>query len=82
MVGGAATAWMGSAHQIVNAIITFSMVYHFNLFPAVSYRLHHSALAFNKIVWPLFRVTAWAGIFIALVISLFAEWVSESPLIY
>lgn len=76
MVGGAATAWMGSAHRIVNAIITFSMVYHFNLFPAVSYRLHHSALAFNKIVWRSFRVTAWAGIFIALVISLFAEWVS------
>lgn len=76
LIGGASAAWLGSAHRIVNAIITFSMVYHFNLFPAVSYRLQHSALAFEKIVWPSFRVTAWVGILIALAISLLAEWVS------
>jgi O-antigen/teichoic acid export membrane protein len=76
LIGGASTAWLGSAHRIVNAIITFSMLYHFNLFPAVAYRLQHSALAFERIVWPSFRVTAWIGIAIALAVTLFAKWIS------
>lgn len=76
LIGGASTAWLGSAHRVVNAIITFSMLYHFNLFPAISYRLQHSTLAFEQIVWPSFRVTAWFGIAIALAVSLFAKWIS------
>jgi O-antigen/teichoic acid export membrane protein len=69
-VGGLAVAWMGAAHRIVNAVISFSMVYHFNLFPTISRRLMDSDESFKEIVNPSFRVTAWAGIGIATVISL------------
>ncbi len=75
-IGGSATAWLGAAHRIVNAITTFSMVYHFNLFPAVTHRLRHSKQAFAAIVGPSFRVTAWATIGIALSISLLSETIS------
>jgi O-antigen/teichoic acid export membrane protein len=73
LAGGAATAWLGAAHRIVNAIISFSLVYHFNLFPSVSRRLQQSKQAFAEIVEPSMRVTAWVGVGIALSISLFSE---------
>jgi len=74
-MGGLATAWLGAAHRIENAIISFSMVYHFNLFPAVTRRLTESDQAFNEIVRPSVRVTAWGGISIAVVISLLSAHV-------
>lgn len=73
LVGGSATAWLGAAHRIVNAIISFSLVYHFNLFPSVSRRLQRSKQAFAEIVEPSFRVTSWVGIGIALSISLLSK---------
>ena len=73
LLGGSATAWLGSAHRIVNAIISFSLIYHFNLFPSVSRRLKRSKQAFAEIVEPSVRVTAWFGIGIALSISLLSK---------
>lgn len=73
LIGGAATAWLGSAHRIVNAIISFSLIYHFNLFPSVSRRIKRSKQAFAEIVEPSVRVTAWFGIGIALSITLLSK---------
>ena len=73
LIGGSATAWLGSAHRVVNAIISFSLIYHFNLFPSVSRRLQRSKQAFAEIVEPSFRVTAWFGVGVALSISLLSE---------
>ena len=73
LIGGSATAWLGSAHRIVNAIISFSLIYHFNLFPSVSRRLKRSKEAFAEIVEPSVRVTAWFGIGIALSITLLSK---------
>lgn len=73
LIGGTATAWLGAAHRIVNSIISFSLVYHFNLFPSVSRRLQQSKQAFAEIVEPSFRVAAWVGVGIALSISILSE---------
>ena len=70
LMGGVATAWLGAAHRIVNAIISFSLVYHFNLYPSLTRRVQQSQRAFDEIIRPSIRVTAWFGIAIALSISL------------
>lgn len=77
LIGGPATAMLGAAHRIVNAIITFSMVYHFNLFPVLSRRLSISTASFHEIVYPSFRVTAWGGTAIAVSLSLLAGYISK-----
>jgi len=66
-------AWYGASHRIVISLVTFSMVYHFNLFPALSKRLKHSLDAFYGLIIPSFKVTLWGGILIALGLTLLAE---------
>lgn len=73
LIGGAAVAWYGAAHRIVNALVSYSLVYHFNLFPATAARLNHSPEAFQELVRPSARVTAWGGIAIAVAGTLMAE---------
>lgn len=73
LVGGVQTGWFAAAHRIVFSVVSFSMVYHFNLYPVVAMRLKQSPESFREIVYPSYRVAAWAGISIALVFSLFAE---------
>lgn len=73
LIGGAAVAWYGAAHRIVNALVSYSLVYHFNLFPAVAARLNHSPDAFQELVKPSARITAWGGIAVALAGTLLAK---------
>jgi len=65
-------SWFGAAHRIVFSIVSFSMIYHFNLFPSVTRRLKESHEAFSQLVIPSFRVTAWGSFFIAIVITFLA----------
>ena len=72
LVGGAEIAWFGAAHRIVLSIATFSMIYHFNLFPTVSRKLGESLHAFDGLIQPSFRVSSWGGIFVAFTVTLVA----------
>lgn len=73
LVGATEVAWFGVSHRIVISLVTFSMIYHFNLFPALSKRLNHSMEALFGLIIPSFKVTLWGGVLIALSITLFAE---------
>ena len=71
-------SWFGAAHRIVFSIVSFSMIYHFNLFPSVTRRLRESQEAFSQLVIPSFRVTAWGSFFIAIVITFLAGPICKS----
>jgi PST family polysaccharide transporter len=73
LIGGAAVAWFAAAHRIVNALTAYSLVYHFNLFPAASARLTHSTEAYQDLVQASAKVTSWAGVGVAMTGTLFAE---------
>lgn len=64
---GSELAWFGAANRIVLSIGTFSIIYHFNLFPVILRRLCESTEALLQLLRPSFRVTAWLSVFGALV---------------
>ncbi len=73
LVGGAETAWFGASHRVVVSLMTFSWVYHFNLYPALTKRVDHSTESFEELVRASFRVVSWISILGALVLSLLAR---------
>ena len=66
-------AWYAAAVRIVNALLSFSMIYHFNLYPSVVSRLQHSHASFLVLCEASFRLCAWAGAAVALYVSLIVE---------
>lgn len=76
IAGTVQVAWFGAAHRIVMSAVSFSLIYHFNLFPMLSKRLKNSHQDYLTLVNPSFTVTAWAGIGAALAVTLFAEPIS------
>lgn len=72
-IGGAAIAWFAAAHRIVMSVWTFSWLYHFNLFPAVTRNLAESREAFYALVRPSLRACAWVGFGAALVGGVLGE---------
>ena len=77
LVGGDTTAYYGGGHRIVASLLIFSAVYHFNLFPALVRSTLDSSERFLPLMRASFRVVAWAGIFVALFFTLFAQPVLE-----
>jgi len=73
LLGGAEIAWFGGAHRIVLSLGTFVWLYHFNLFPSMARTTSHSAGAFQRLVEPSFRVTAWVSVLGALALALVAD---------
>ena len=73
LMGSVEVAFFGSAHRIVMSLATFGLLYHFNLFPAVSKALAESEEVYHALVGPSFKATAWAGIGIALLVTLLGE---------
>jgi O-antigen/teichoic acid export membrane protein len=73
LMGSVEVAFFGSAHRVVMSLATFSWLYHFNLFPAVSKALAESKEAYRKLVGPSFKATAWGGIGIALLVTLLSD---------
>jgi O-antigen/teichoic acid export membrane protein len=66
-------SWFGAAQRIVFAVIAFSWVYHFNLFPSLSRNLAESRPAFDALVRASFRSISWLGIMGSLAGVLFAD---------
>ena len=56
--------------------VSFSLIYHFNLFPMLAKRLKSSHQDYLALVKPSFTITSWAGIGAALAVTLFAEPIS------
>lgn len=73
MAGMADTAYFGAAHRLGISLVTFSWLYHFNLYPVISRRLQTDPLALARLTRTSIRATAWIGMGIALALTLAAE---------
>ncbi len=63
----------GSANRIFVSLSTFSMLYHFNLFPTISRLLAESKEEFDRAIEASFRVTSWASVAVAVALTILAE---------
>ena len=70
-------SWFGASQRIVFAVVAFSWVYHFNLFPSLSRNLAESRPAFNALVGASFRSISWLGVMASLAGVLFADVLSR-----
>jgi len=68
------TAWFGAAHRLVVALMSFSWLYHFNLFPAISRRVSARGDGLQQLLGSSIRVVAWTGILGALLL----DWIAHS----
>jgi O-antigen/teichoic acid export membrane protein len=77
LVGGEQAAWFGAAHRIIAAMLLFSYVYHFNLFPTIVRGARDSPQRFDELIRASFRIVGWVGVLVALAFSLFARPILE-----
>ena len=70
-------SWFGASQRIVFAVVAFSWVYHFNLFPSLARNLAESRPAFDALVSASFRTISWLGIMASLAGALFADVLSR-----
>ena len=73
MAGMVDTAYFGAAHRLGVSLVTFSWIYHFNFYPTIAQRLVADPDATAKLTRASFRIAAWAGIGVALALTLAAE---------
>jgi len=72
MAGMTETAWFGAAHRLGVSLVTFSWLYHFNLYPVISRRVQGDPAALAQLTRLSIRLTAWAGIGLAMALTLAA----------
>lgn len=77
IAGAEMVAWFGAALRIVTALMSFSALYYFNLYPAMSQRFRKSRESLLDLIGPSCRITAWGGSLIALIVTLYAEPIIE-----
>lgn len=70
LIGGAETGWFGASHRVVASLSTFSMLYHFNIYPVLARKLSTSAEAVDEVIVSSLRVVSWVSIGGALVLTL------------
>lgn len=73
MAGMTDTAYFGAAHRLGVSLVTFSWLYHFNLYPVISRRVSGDPAALVRLTRMSIRATAWGGIGLALALTLCAE---------
>jgi len=73
MVGGEATGWFAASHRVVVSLLTFSWIYHINLYPTIARRAIESSDDLSLLVRSSFRVSAWTGILVGLLLTLLAS---------
>jgi O-antigen/teichoic acid export membrane protein len=71
--GGLETAWLAAANRIVTSVLTFSNVYHFNLYPTIARATKRHPEELASVLSASFRVVAWAATAVALALTLLAE---------
>ena len=72
LAGSAEAAWLGAAHRIVVALVSFSALYFFNLYPLFGRGLREDREQWGRLISSSFRLIAWASIGFALATSLLA----------
>jgi O-antigen/teichoic acid export membrane protein len=72
MVGGTEPAWLGATNRIVISLMTLSFIYHFNLYPVVTRTVTADPETWARLMRASARLVAWAGIGLALAVSLLA----------
>jgi O-antigen/teichoic acid export membrane protein len=73
MAGMAQTGYFGAAHRLGVSLITFSWLYHFNLFPTLAGQRDVERGFDTDMVRASVRLTAWCGIALALGLTLAAD---------
>jgi len=73
LAGREDTAWFAASHRVIVSLSTFSTIYHFNLYPALTRRIDGPRAELDAVVRASFRVIAWVGIGGALVLALGAD---------
>ena len=71
-VGGEA-AWFAAAGRVVASLLTFSSVYHFTLYPAIARATASDRDGLAATLAASFRVVAWGGTLLALILTLLAH---------
>lgn len=67
------TALFGAAHRLGVSLVTFSWLYHFNLYPLIARRMSDDIDSFTRLNTASVRVTGWLGTGLALGLTLCAE---------
>lgn len=70
---GSELGWFGASHRVSTALHTFVWLYFFNLLPSLSRSVGRPRSALLAITEPSMAVSAWSGIFVALVTTLLAK---------
>jgi len=70
IAAGAETGWFGAAHRVVASLSTFSMLYHFNLYPVIARRASGPPEALDAVIRASLRIVAWVSIGGALLLTL------------
>ena len=73
LVGGVSLAWFAASHRIVVSLLIVSWIYHWNLYPAMARRAEDSPEELRALIGASFRVVAWVGILIALILTLIGQ---------
>ncbi|MEO8723579.1 MAG: oligosaccharide flippase family protein [Sphingobium sp.] len=67
------TAYFGAAHRLGVSLVTFSWIYHFNLYPVISRRVQRNPAALTQLTRISIRASAWGGIGLVLCLTLLAQ---------
>ena len=70
LAGGVSLAWFAASHRVVISLLILSYIYHWNLYPTMARRAESSPDALQILIGASFRVVAWGGILIALILTL------------
>ena len=62
------TAQFGASQRLILSLMTFSYVYYFNLYPLIARKIVEDAEALQRIIAASVRVTAWAGVIMAVLL--------------
>lgn len=73
MAGMADSGYFGAAHRLGVSLVTFSAIYHFNLYPTLAEKIVGDPAAMKRLMRSSMRVCAWGGLGLALVLSLAAR---------
>lgn len=73
-----ATAWFGASHRVVASLSTFSLLYHFNLYPVLAHKLAGPSEDLDRVVRASMKVVAWISIGGALALTLLRSVLVEA----
>ena len=73
LAGAVETAWFAAAARVTVALMVFSYLYYYSLYPAVTRYMARSDDALAHLLAASARVTGWAGVLAGLALTLVAE---------